>query len=85
MDLTGGLAQALSDRGEPVDECRGWDLAQLKRALRGTAFSRGALLRAALTGSMEKDAYFRFHAAVASLQGKVLEEIREVRSNLGYD
>lgn len=43
-DITGGLAQALTGRDTPLDSfARGLCLVQLKRALRGAAFARGAV------------------------------------------
>ena len=41
-DLCGGLAQAMSPREDFIDD-RGLRIVQLKRALRGAAFARGAL------------------------------------------
>ena len=51
-EVLGGLAQSLSDP-EPDPESCGLRIAQLKRALRGAAFARGALLPLRSTISSE--------------------------------
>jgi hypothetical protein len=78
-DAMGGLAQALSGREEEDDpDAFGLSITQLKRALRGAAFARGALfpLRAALT----REQFDALYNALGQLEQDIFHEIGRLRS-----
>lgn len=78
-DVMGGLAQALS--GEDGPDEYGLCLTQLKRALRGAAFARGALfgLRSAVTG----EHFDELRHTLAQLEKDIFLEIGRLRSGPG--
>jgi hypothetical protein len=76
-DAMGGLAQALSHRDQHVTHY-GLRVVQLKRALRGAAFARGALFPLRSTLSAEQfDELFR---AVQQMETDIVSELGKVRS-----
>jgi hypothetical protein len=77
-DVMGGLAQALSARGDDEDDDYGLRVTQLKRALRGAAFARGALflLRTAMTVEQLDE----LHGRLARLKEDTFQEIGRLRS-----
>ena len=75
----GGLAQALSGRREEDDpDDYGLRVTQLKRALRGAAFARGALfpLRSAVTAEQFDD----LHRTLEQLEEDIFHELGRLRS-----
>ncbi len=81
-EMVGGLAQALS-RAEAGAVDPGLRLVQLKRALRGVAFARGAVfpLRSTL-GKEESDKLF---ATLEKMTSEIVSEIGKLRSQLAGD
>jgi hypothetical protein len=77
-DAMGGLAQALSERVEGLDDY-GLRVTQLKRALRGAAFSRGALysLRPAVTAEQ----FDEVRQMVTRLEQDIFHELSRLRSD----
>lgn len=75
-DLCGGLAQALSERIEGFDD-RGLRIVQLKRALRGAAFARGALFN--LSGAIPKTEFHALHDALDEISDEVYNELGRAR------
>jgi cytochrome c556 len=84
-DAMGGLAQALSRRGDEEDDADDYGLriTQLKRALRGTAFARGALfpLRPAVTAEQFEELY----QTLGRLEQDIFHEIGRLRSERQTD
>lgn len=76
-DVMGGLAQALSRREEGIDDY-GLRVTQLKRALRGAAFARGALfgLRDAVTAAQ----FDELQRTLEQLEQDVFGELSRLRS-----
>jgi hypothetical protein len=76
-DAMGGLAQALSAPEEGIDDY-GLRVTQLKRALRGAAFARGALcsLRAAVSADQVEE----LQRKLAQLEQDIFQELSRVRS-----
>jgi hypothetical protein len=76
-DTMGGLAQALSDRDHDFED-HGLCIVQLKRALRGAAFARGALFPLRSTISAEQfDELFR---VLQQMETDIVSELGKVRS-----
>jgi len=83
LEVNGGLAQALGPYGQEGGQDKaGWNLVQLKRALRGAAFSQGALFRAKNEGQVDAETFGSLHTAVDSLQDDLLIEIGAARACL---
>ena len=76
-DTMGGLAQALS-RGEDDFDDYGLRVTQLKRALRGAAFARGALFP--LRGVGEAERISELHRAIGKLADDIFQELSRVRA-----
>jgi hypothetical protein len=75
-DAMGGLAQALSRRDDDIEDY-GLCVVQLKRALRGVAFARGALFPLRSTISAEQfDEVFR---VLKQMETDILSELAKVR------
>ena len=75
-DAMGGLAQALSHREHDADD-NGLRIVQLKRALRGAAFARGALFPLRSTFSAEQfDELFR---TLQQMETDIVSELGKVR------
>jgi hypothetical protein len=75
-DAMGGLAQALSRRDDDIEDY-GLCIVQLKRALRGVAFARGALFPLRSTISAEQfDEVFR---VLKQMETDILSELAKVR------
>ena len=76
-DAMGGLAQALSHRDDDAEDY-GLCVVQLKRALRGAAFARGALFPLRSTMSAEQfDELFR---TLQQMETDIVSELGKVRS-----
>jgi hypothetical protein len=77
-DAMGGLAQALSGREEDDLDDYGLRVTQLKRALRGAAFARGALfaLRPAMSAGQFEDLFRR----LGQLEKEIFAELTRLRS-----
>lgn len=78
-DAMGGLAQALGGRGDEDDSGDyGLRVVQLKRALRGAAFARGALfpLRPAVT----PERFDELHRTLGELERDIFGELGRLRS-----
>jgi hypothetical protein len=79
-DVVGGLAQALTraDEDEDDPDAYGLRVAQLKRALRGAAFARGALfpLRPAASAEQVEE----LHQALRQLEQDVFAELGRLRA-----
>ena len=75
-DAMGELAQALhrDNRGDD----HGLRVVQLKRALRGAAFARGALF--ALRSAMSAEQFDELLGAIKQMQTDIVSEMRKVRS-----
>jgi hypothetical protein len=83
-DAMGGLAQALRGRDEEDDpDAYGLCVTQLKRALRGAAFARGALypLRDAVT----EEQFDELHRRLKRLEHDVFQELGRLRSERRED
>jgi hypothetical protein len=76
-DLCGGLAQALTDPEDYPD--RGLCVVQLKRALRGLAFTRGALCNISMSDTVAKDVIKSLHATVDQLESDTFQELGRAR------
>jgi hypothetical protein len=76
-DMMGGLAQAMSARGEDRDD---WGLAitQLKRALGGARFARGSLLL--LQKALTAEQFVQLRDTVAGLEQEICDELGRRRS-----
>jgi hypothetical protein len=83
-DVMGGLAQALCSHGLDEEDGldTGWNLVQLKRALRGAAFARGALFRAKHEKRLNREEFDAFQSTLQSLEKDVLIQIGVARSKL---
>jgi hypothetical protein len=78
-DVMGGLAQALSRRGEEDDpDDYGLRVTQLKRALRGAAFARGALFP--LRPAMSTEQFDELYGTLKRLEEDVFHELGRLRS-----
>ncbi|MHC4601563.1 MAG: hypothetical protein ACYS47_21420 [Planctomycetota bacterium] len=83
LDVNGGLAQALGRYGQEGGRGEaGWNLVQLKRALRGAAFAQGALFRVKHEGQVDRETFGSLRAALDGLQEDVLIEIGAARARL---
>ncbi len=79
-EISGGLAQAFAlQRWRSIRRDRGWELVQFKRAWRGTAFAKGALIPLAAAGLIDKSDYEDFRDALQQLTEGILEEITQIR------
>jgi hypothetical protein len=77
-DVMGGLAQGLSSREDDEENDYGLRVTQLKRALRGTAFARGALFL--LRTAMTVEQFEELHGRLARLGEGTFQEIGRLRS-----
>lgn len=78
-DLMGGLAQAFCP-GLTDGVGRGLALVQLKRALRGAAFVKGALFPLRQTGRLSERDLAELRATIEGLETAILAELARVRS-----
>jgi hypothetical protein len=76
-DAMGGLAQALSRRHED-DEDYGLRVVQLKRALRGAAFARGALFP--LRPATSKEQFDELFGTLKQMETDIVSELGKVRA-----
>jgi hypothetical protein len=79
-DLCGGLAQALSESIEGFDD-RGLRIVQLKRALRGAAFARGALFNLSSSGALAKKDFETLHETLDEISDEVYRELGRARES----
>jgi hypothetical protein len=78
-DAMGGLAQALSRSDRDHDpESYGLRVVQLKRALRGAAFARGALFP--LRSSMSAEQFDELFRTLQQMETDIVSELGKVRS-----
>jgi hypothetical protein len=76
-EMMGGLAQALGDHpAEPID---GWGRVQLRRALRGAAFARGALFALRAEGVFDDEVFAELRATVEQMQADILSQLNPSR------
>jgi hypothetical protein len=81
-DVMGGLAQALSQPHYDAEEY-GLRVVQLKRALRGAAFARGALFP--LRASVSKEQFRELFDALQQMETDIVSELGKVRSEHDRD
>jgi hypothetical protein len=81
-DALGGLAQALSPR-EHHDDDYGLRVVQLKRALRGVSFARGALFP--LRSTMSAEQVDELFATLQQMETDIVSELGKVRSEYPRD
>jgi hypothetical protein len=82
-DAMGGLAQALGGRDHEPDDY-GLRVAQLKRALRGAAFARGALFP--LRSTLSKEQFDDLFRTLQQMETDIVSELGKLRSeHPGYD
>jgi hypothetical protein len=77
-DAMGGLAQALPDRDDDEADNFGLRVVQLKRALRGAAFARGAVFP--LRSAINKEHYEELHQTLERMQKEIFSELGRVRA-----
>lgn len=84
-EIMGGLAQALSSRGEDADDdiTSGLMLVQLKRARRGAALARAVLIPLKVEDFLSEAAYNELDPMIAQIESGIIEELREVRTKRG--
>jgi hypothetical protein len=76
-DAMGGLAQALSHRDDDAGDY-GLRVVQLKRALRGAAFARGALFP--LRSTLSAEQFDELYATLQQMETDIVSELGKVRS-----
>jgi hypothetical protein len=76
-DAMGGLAQALSHRDHDA-EAYGLRVVQLKRALRGAAFARGALFP--LRSNLSAEQFDELFGTLQQMETDIVSELSKVRS-----
>jgi hypothetical protein len=82
-DAMGGLAQALASRDHEPDDY-GLRVTQLKRALRGAAFARGALFP--LRSALSKEQFDDLFHTLQQMETDIVSELGKLRSEQpGYD
>jgi hypothetical protein len=81
-EAVGGLAQALSSRDQDALD-RGLRVVQLKRALRGAAFARGAFFP--LRSTLGKERFEELFSKLEQLAKDIVSEIGRVRSEHAGD
>jgi hypothetical protein len=77
------LAQALTHPEDYPD--RGLCIVQLKRALRGLAFTRGGLCNLSSSDAIAKSVVKALHATLDSLETDIYQELGRVRESLETD
>jgi hypothetical protein len=81
-ELMGGLAQALGSAREAAGELdfkSGWDLVQLKRALRGAAFALGSLCPLRAEDAIDDRAFAELRGTIKSIESDTFTELRRLR------
>ncbi|MGP0062223.1 MAG: hypothetical protein ACLQGP_01305 [Isosphaeraceae bacterium] len=81
-EVLGGLAQSLSDPEHDPESC-GLRVVQLKRALRGAAFARGALLP--LRSTIISEPFDELFRTLQRMETDLVSELGKVRSEYGGD
>jgi hypothetical protein len=82
-EMMGGLAQAMS--GRRFESGRGLALVQLKRALRGAAFARGALFPLRCEGLIHDDVFNELQSTINGMESEILAELSRLRAEGGRD
>jgi hypothetical protein len=77
-DVMGGLAQALAREDEDDRDLYGLRVTQLKRALRGAAFARGALFSLRPAASAEQ--FKELQGTLRQLEQDIFHELGRLRS-----
>lgn len=78
--MSGGLVQALSINEYDIDGLqRGLALVQLKRALRGAAFARGALYPLHMEGRLSESDFEELQATLKQLDEGIFEQLSRIR------
>ncbi len=80
-DLCGGLVQAMSGR-ERDRELMGLNVVQLKRALRGLAFAKGALFPMKAAKLLSKTEFDEMHGKLTALEKDIFQELGRVREEM---
>lgn len=80
MEMSGGMAQVFYDVDD--DGPYGLDLAQLKRALRGAAFARGAVFPARHARLLTERQFKRFAGEIDAIEEALQREVARVRRKL---
>ena len=79
-EIGGGLAQALMDRDTAQDSfARGLALVQLKRALRGAAFAKGALFPLRAEALLSEDHFNDLRGTLQQLEEGIVGELTRIR------
>jgi hypothetical protein len=79
-EIGGGLAQALMDRDTALDSlARGLALVQLKRALRGAAFAKGALYALRAEALLSQDNFNDLLGTLQQLEDGIVGELIRIR------
>jgi hypothetical protein len=81
-DAMGGLAQAVGGRDHEPDDY-GLRVVQLKRALRGAAFARGALFP--LRSALSKEQFDELHRTLQQMETDIVSELGKLRSEYRRD
>jgi hypothetical protein len=82
-NVMGGLAQAFGVVDSPQDGLdRGLALVQLKRALRGISFARGALFPLRVDGLVDTAAFDEISATLNDLESGILAELGNIRDQM---
>jgi hypothetical protein len=76
-DAMGGLAQALGGRDHEPDDY-GLRVVQLKRALRGAAFAKGALFP--LRSTLSREQFGELFQTLQQMETEVVSELGKIRS-----
>lgn len=83
LELMGGISQVLGAGSiDEVEEPDGWALVQMKRALRGAAFARGAMTNACSLGFVPSADSQEVSEEIASIEGEMVEMLRQARRRL---
>ncbi len=85
MEVTGGLAQVLPlPPTYEIDDCEtGLALVQLKRALRGAAFVRGALFLLRSEKIVTEEEFHQFMAEAEAISAQITDMLRTTRESWG--
>jgi hypothetical protein len=80
LEIGGGLAQALAKWDGELDGLqRGLALVQLKRALRGAAFAKGALYPVRAESLLSQEDFESLHASLQQLEDGIVGELTRIR------
>lgn len=79
-EILGGLAQALGPHADSID--LGLSLVQLKRALRGAAFARGALIPLCQDDIFDESIFKELDGRIEQMEADILNELERVRAEI---